>query len=424
MSRKIAREFVGFSNASGGRLFIGITDSGELSPVSLNNTELSQIQDIAGNCEPRIEVTIVTHPQGVIEVQIPEGDAKPYQCRDGFYLRMGSNTQRLKPSEIRELFRDQLAEDFEDRINRDFRIESDVDDEAIEQFQKAAQLSPPLTTSQLLGNLDLLVQKEGESSLLRNAGVLFFSKEPEKFIKESYISCVRYRGNDKFKIVDRNDISGPLPKQIDQAMVFLDSHVSTEYELVGAAQRKESRSYPLAALREAVVNAVMHRDYYYQNSHIYIQIFADRIEIENPGGLLPGLHFKNIERYSLRRNPRIADLLYRTRYVENIGTGFARIRRELEENQNPAFELATDNFFTIRFFPRLSLPSPTSLTARQQQIIRTLHEANRALTTSDFTKLLEVSSTTITRDLKELISKGLVQKLGKGKGTRYTAVSS
>ena len=120
-----------------------------------------------------------------------------------------------------------------------------------------------------------------------------------------------------------------------------------------------------------LINAVTHRDYFYDSSHIYIHMYPDRMEIENPGGLPRGITIEKLGSRSVRRNRLIADLLqHRAKYINRVGSGFDRMQQSLAENSNPPLEVSTTNFFNLRFYRRVKPAAEVNLTARQWQLYR------------------------------------------------------
>lgn len=130
---------------------------------------------------------------------------------------------------------------------------------------------------------------------------------------------------------DRKDFNEDVLSNIDQAMIFLKRHLPVRYEITGAPRRREVLEIPEGALREAVINAVAHRDYFERGANVMVEIFDDRIEISNPGGLVKGLKPEDFGKKSILRNPNIASLLHRADYIEKMGTGIARMRRLMRE---------------------------------------------------------------------------------------------
>lgn len=274
----------------------------------------------------------------------------------------------------------------------------------------------------LLTNLSAAQPDKNGVLHFTNTGLLLFTDEPKKFLAESSITAVCYRDKDRFSVVDRIDITGDLISQIEEAVSFVRRHTSVEYEISTQAKRVERYDYPLVAIREAIINALIHRDYAYQNSCTYLNLFSDRLEIENPGGLLPPLTITNLESHSVRRNPLLADLLYRAGYGEKLGSGLLRISQTLQANGNPPYVISATNFFSIQFMPRAKSVGKTEQPRNPQQleIIVLLEQAGRELSAKQIADQLKVSSTTVTRRLKLLLAEGLVRRIGVGKGMRYT----
>ena len=136
---------------------------------------------------------------------------------------------------------------------------------------------------------------------------------------------------------------------IEATLKFLRQNLPLRYEITGRSRRREILQVPEAALREAVVNAVAHRDYFERGANVMVEIFDDRVEISNPGGLVKGLTPENFGKRSVLRNPNIASLLHRSGYVEKMGTGVSRMREILKQAKLPPPEFEFNSFFTVTF---------------------------------------------------------------------------
>ncbi len=417
LSPRLQIDLVAFANASGGSLFLGVDDKGDIAPISFSNRVLSQIQDLARNCDPALSIRCVKHRAGVLEIQVPEGPDKPYRCQEGFFLRIGPNSQKLRRDEIVQIALQTGKQRFDEQWNEHFEFPRDFSGERLDRFVQLIERPIKARPSDVLISLGLAEEKKKKLTVT-NCAALFFAKEPQKFFPESYITCVRYRGLDRFSIIDKQDFYGSPIDVIDQTLHFLQRHISGEKIVEGFAQHREVFEYPLVAIREAVVNAVAHRDYFYDGSHIYVHLFSDRLEIENPGGLFRGMTLEELGTRSVRRNRLIADILHRARLIERVGSGFDRIKRALEENQNPLFEISNTNFFTIRFFPRIPGLMHQQMTPRQVHLIRFLTE-RKAASKSECASFLGVSEDTSLRELNALFKKKMIMKTGSGKSTRY-----
>ena len=175
LDKIFAKEIVAFANASGGIIYLGITDSNVIKGVSITNKLKSQIQDIAHNCDPSIIISLI-EMNNVLAVEIKEGNNKPYSCSAGFFMRMGANSQKMNRNEILELAIKSGKIRFDEQICNDFNWK-DFDNEKFEYYLKLARVSNNLTKEEILKNLHVLT-----NGGFTNAGVLYFAKEPFKYI--------------------------------------------------------------------------------------------------------------------------------------------------------------------------------------------------------------------------------------------------
>lgn len=423
VSNNLDRELVAFANASGGEIYLGVADNGEITGIDFSNHLSSAIYDTARNCDPIIEIELIPYKsQKVVAIVIPEGINKPYKCKDGFYLRMGSCSQKLKRDEIILLINNSGKIHFDEAVNQRFKFPEDFSNEELTQYLIKCNIDNNFKSQDVLLSLNL-VEETKEKFLLKNAAILFFAKKPQFFFPEAYITCVSYKSNDRFNILDKKDFQGTLIDQIEQSLEFVKRHINVatdftnvEKGLTGA--REDIYDYPLIAIREAIINAVVHRDYLYDGAHIYIHIYPNHIDIENPGGLYHGLNIDDLGKRSVRRNRLIADLLHRAGYIERIGSGFDRMRHALEINKNPPLEVVVSNFFNIRFYKREKDFDLTQLTTRQMAIYQLFHE-QAVLTKREISIALKISEDTVIRELKTLLNSGIILKIGTGRSTRY-----
>lgn len=421
VSKAITSEMVAFANAEGGTIYCGITDNGVVIGTATDNKILSQIHDLARNCEPSISVQ-TTITDKVVVITVPEGTEKPYQCAEGFFLRNGPNSQKLRGVEIRRLLA-ATPSFFDSALNAKAVVDDAVDSGNLDRYLKLSGVeSSLLPVRERLANLQASSPpNEPTKQCLTNAGVLLFTSSPKQYIPEAIITAVRYAGTDRFSIIDRKNFEGSLVDQVDEALEFLLRHTSVSYTIDGTSRRVEHREYPTVALRELIINAVAHRDYTFQNSCIYIHLYADRLEIENPGGLLAGLKPDEVAGRSIRRNPLLADLLYRAGYGEKLGSGLMRVQSALVDNGNPPYAIVSTNFFSVRLLPRVAVPTTSSLTKRQLQILALLRAARRGLSSRELAEQVGVSITTITREVEGLLKTSLIVKDGVGRTTTYRA---
>ncbi|MEK6913306.1 MAG: RNA-binding domain-containing protein, partial [Nanoarchaeota archaeon] len=176
-SGDLAKEMTAFANSTGGKIFLGISDNGKIKGIDITNKLKSEVQDIARNCDPNIKININAF-DNVLIVEVEEGSNKPYSCSSGFYLRVGPNSQKMKREEIFSLAKEEGKMRFEEKINSDFNIEEDFDNEKFKSFLEKSKITDNLSKLEILKNLDLL-----ERGNLKNAGILFFGKRITKFFK-------------------------------------------------------------------------------------------------------------------------------------------------------------------------------------------------------------------------------------------------
>lgn len=415
----LAPVMVAFANSTGGRIFVGVTDDSQFKKLSLTNRLKSQITDIARNCDPSIKIKLIEHTQeGVVEIVVNEGMDKPYQCKEGFFLRIGPNTQKLTRDEIVQLIRHAGKVRFDEVIQENFRFPQDWDKIAWERFVPWTGLPSSVKPEVLLENIGVTFRQEGRV-LFSNAAVLFFAKNPQQFFPEAKITCLKYRGNTRTDIADRREFGGVLPEQLEGALAFFDRYNAKELQILNGAQHQEWEDYPKVALREILTNALVHRDYFYDSSHIYLHMEDNQLEVTNPGGFLPGMNLEDLGSKAARRNRMVADLMQRAGFIENASTGIARIKQVLEKNNNPSPQIVVTNFFTVRLTIRPHHLTQEQLSERQK-VLYSYIVSQKSVSTTGCQKNLNVGSDTILKELKILVLKGLVGVSGKGKNTRYS----
>lgn len=424
----IAREMVAFANASGGRIFIGITDDHKVKGIEINERLKAQVQDIARNCDPAVKIFLEIIPyenKEVLLVNIFEGDNKPYSCREGFFIRNGPITEKLKRDEIVTLFQKEGKVRFDKLINSKFNFDDDLDFKKIEDFLSRANIKSTLSIDDILLNLGVVEKQEGKL-FFNNSGILFFAKDTKRFFESAYITCARFRGNDRSTVIDRADIHGSLIEQVEESMKFLRRNIRLGYKFTGKPAREEIPEYPLEALREAIINAVMHRDYFFSGSNICLYIYSNKIEVINPGGLFK-LKYEELGKRASRRNELIADLFFRVGFGEKMGSGIIRMNRWMLDwgLEKPKIEIS-ENFFEITFYGpgdeavehKEINYNAYSLKDRQIKALKYLEQKGK-IALSEYIKLTGVSKATTQRDLNYLLSKGLIERKGRKSGGKY-----
>ena len=348
LSSSLAREVVAQANTIGGRILLGVRDDGIVTGIRDSNALRARIEDIARNCDP--PVNVLAQPVGeVFVVQVRESDAKPVQCSDGFFWRQGAVTQKLGRDEIRDFSRVEGVIRFDLYPCPRFRYPEDFDREKFETWLGYSGITGRLPVEDVLVNIEAAEQAGGKL-LFRNAGVLFFARNVRHFFPEAYITCLLAKGTDKVHILDRKDFDGGVVADVEDALRFVERNTRTAYRIDGL-RRQNIPEYPTRAVREAITNAIMHRDWFFDGANVFVEIYTDRIEVSSPGSLPKGLTLAELGRRSIRRNALVADLLHRIDFIEKAGTGIRRIRDEARELDCPEPEFEADSFVTVIFRP-------------------------------------------------------------------------
>ena len=282
-------------------------------------------------------------------VHVRESSAKPVQCSDGFFWRQGAATQKLSRAEIRDFFQAEGAIRFDLSPCPRFRYPEDFDHEKFDIWLSHSGIIGRPQVEDVLVNIEAAERARG-TLLFRNAGVLFFARSVRRFFPEAYITCLLARGTDKVHILDRKDFDGGIVADIEDALRFIERNTRVAYRIKGL-KRQNIPEYPINALREAITNAVMHRDWSIDGANVFVEIYTDRVEVVSPGSLPRGLSLADLGSKSVRRNPLIADLLHRIDFIEKAGTGIRRIRNETRAQGCPEPEFEANGFVTVTFRP-------------------------------------------------------------------------
>ena len=324
LTKDIGRELCAFANADGGTILIGVTDAGEIVGVANHNRLKSRLQSTARSAEPSIELE-VTSVDRVLRVVVPPQKRKPYSFGGRFFMRIGANSQQMSNEEIENLFYAVGRLHFDGKPCVDFSMENDLDDEAWARFCDRAKVPDAMDRMVALRNLRLL---DGEDRMT-HAGAWLLARDIRRFTTAAHVSCALFMGTEKVRILDRRDFYRDIPSMIDDAVTWMLTKINVEF-IIEHVQREERPELPEEALREAVANAVTHRDYR-STANVHIYVFKDRIEIVSPGGLPAGMTEADLGVKSMPRNPLLFGMLYRMGVVENIGSGIKRMHELCRE---------------------------------------------------------------------------------------------
>jgi ATP-dependent DNA helicase RecG len=415
LNKNIKKEIVAFANTKGGTIFIGIDDDGSI--IGLNNANKNVeaissiihdgiINDLTPYCN--IEIQNVDNKE-IIAIHITSAPNKPYYIAEkglkpsGVYLRLGSSSINATDEIIRKMIVDNKTVSFEKDISNNqeltFNYAKTVFEENNILFDTNKYKSLKLITDQKFNNLALLLSDQNPYT----------------------IKCAVFDGKDKTFFKDRKEFTGSCFKQINDAFEYLNlvNRIASTFE---GLIRIDKKDYPDFSLREALLNSIIHRTYYYDAS-ILLSIFDDRIEINSIGGLLGTLTLNDVYNgVSESRNPNLAELFHRLNYVENYGTGIGRILKEYKDDEvKPSIELSENVF-------RITLPNRNYVEVNdnsddrdlsQEEIIIEYLKNNDTITRETFEQLLNLSKSGSRYLIGKMIDNNLIVQKGTGRSTYY-----
>lgn len=432
------KELVAFANASGGKILLGVEDNGEIKGVKIDNNFRSQVQQHATECDPPIDIDM-KDVENVMVVTVHEGKHKPYRSTNGFYLRVGPNSQKMATDKIAEYVERYGRVRFDERVIRSVRFDGSLDQKLVSRFIEMAQIKNVFQNkTHILSSLGVVKEIDGVK-YFTNAGILFFTNSPNSIIKQAQITCVAYNGKEKIDILDRKDFKEDIITSIESGLAFIRRHLN-EASDIKSLKREDKLEIPLVALREALVNAVAHRDYLEAGANVVVEIYADRVVISNPGGLPHGLSAKDFGKYSLSRNPVIADLLLRVGLIEKLGTGVNRIKGLLKEAGLPEAEFYFNDFFSVTFW-RQNTGDSTALntnkkggqksgqkssqkggqkldvfiTPKQDSVLALIY-LKPDISRAEIARQLKINESAVQKHLTNLKTKGIIERVGPAKG--------
>lgn len=408
----LCKEIVAFANTRGGELWIGVADDGTAIGISEPDEALLRINNmVRDSIKPdvtmfvRYEIRMLDGKE-IITVTVQKGTDRPYYLAakglkpGGVYVRNGTSTDPSTDTAIRRMIKETDGDRFEDMRS----LEQELTFVAAEaEFQKRDVDFGPVQR-QTLG----LISPDGVYS---NLGYLLSDQCP------GAIKAATFSGLDKTVFQDRREFSGSLFRQMEDLYAYLELRNQTKAVFEGL-YRKDIRDYPEEALREAMLNSIVHRDYSYSASTL-VSVYADRIEFVSVGGLMDGVTVEDIMLgLSVCRNPRIAAVFYRLDLIEAYGTGMQKIMKAYKDcDRQPTIEV-TNNAFKITL-PNRNVAAANGTASGSEQTILTYLQSHDYITRSEVDVLLGVSQATSSRILKKMVTNGLLLKVGRGKRTEF-----
>lgn len=421
---EIYKEVIAFANTEGGIIYIGVNDEG-------NPTGLENIDDIYTRITNGIrdgilpDVTMFVKytlaDDRIIRIEIAEGSCKPYYLKgkglkpSGVYVRQGASSVPASPEQIRQMIKTTDGDEFET-----FRsVEQEL---TFEQAKDVFEKNGIDFSEKKYFRLGI---KNPESDLYTNLG-LVISDQCYHTVKIAVFS-----DEDNTVFQDKKEFSGSVFKQLEEAYEYL-RLCNQNHAVISGLEREDHWDYPEAALREALLNALIHRDYSYSGS-IIININRKELEVVSIGGLMPGISQEDIRNgISLSRNPKLSEIFHRLRFIEAYGTGIRRIYSLYKNCRRHPELMITQNSFRI-VLPNMNTAgeeiteteersekaeNSVKISKQQEMILEYLSEHSE-MSSEEVRELLNVRETRAYVIMKQLADAGLIGITGRGKTKRY-----
>ncbi len=418
---------VAFANTKGGMILIGVSDKGAVLGVDVGKETLAKWGNlITGKTEPKlipeIEVFEIEGKQ-VAAVKIIEYPIKPVSIRGRCFRRVNNSNRSLNAQEIAEMHLQSTGMSW-DRFPAAGETLESLDLEKVRNYIRKARAvgrkgfreEEERNPVQVLEKMKLVM--EGKPTW---AGGLLFCKDERRFLSQAVIHCGRFKN--QTLVIDDRLIEGPLFEQIEEAMDFVRKNTNVKFVMTGKPEREEVWDYPLEAVREAVINAVCHRDYTIM-SHIEIRIYDDELIVWSPGGLPLGLTMEELFKphASKLRNKGIAEVFFDTKIIEQWGSGIEKMRTYCKEADVPEPFFEEYQGFRVIFRKEIfneEYLRGLGLNDRQIEAFFYVKEKGQ-ITNKEYQELCNVKDRLATKELKDLVNKDVFKKIGTtGKGTYY-----
>lgn len=415
----------GFANASGGIIFIGKDDAGNVVGISDSKKLMEEIPNkVKDTLGILVHVNLHKSNQDEFLEIVVEPYPYPVNYKGQYHVRSGSTKQELKGAALDKFLLQKKGKRW-DGVPVPKVSVKDLKQETFEFFRKRAFKSQRIDEDSLTDINEHLIEnlqlKEGE--FLKRAAILLFHANPEKYVTGSYIKIGYFQSDDDLKFQD--EIHGNLFEQIEKSIDLLFTKYIKAVISYEGVNRVETYEYPKDAVRETLLNAIAHKDYS-GGVPIQISVYSDKIIFWNEGQLPENWTVKTLlEKHASRPyNPDIANALFRSGYIESWGRGTIKIIKECKQAgiPEPVFSYDSSDIsveFRKDIYDEKYLQS-LDLTERQVKAMLYVKEKGK-ITNSDYQTLTDVSRETATRDLKELMDKQLIKSSGqKGAGAFYT----
>lgn len=421
--KELAKTLSAFANTDGGDIFLGVTDWREVRGIKITSPLLDQIQNAAREgCIPPVPISLqeikVDSSRSVIKVSVEKSGHLHSVAAGQTYIRVGTQDKRVLGDELLRLAETKSQVSYEEKVLEEGL--NVIDLEALNQYYEARRfvttIKKNLTPEELLLKIGLAKKDKENSGLFRiKAGAfILFGKEGEMTLLQRDFTFVRYERADGMYTY-REDLSLPAVRLLERLMELIRPYNRKTTGIKGL-KRQERWIYPEEAVREALLNALAHRDYRVLGLKNECRLYPDRLEIISAGALPGVITLQNIEHRHYSRNPKIMQALLILRLTEELGQGITLMKVALKKNGNPLPEFVenTDQFKVIFRQGRKDYSDRDIKTIFEEQFIS--HDTLSRLQIEALTSLGPTSAKYL---IQKLLQEGYLQKIGNGPATRY-----
>ncbi|RLD13456.1 MAG: transcriptional regulator [Caldiserica bacterium] len=418
----VLKTLCAFANTNGGEVIVGVSKNGKPKGVKIANQELEQITEkIIGKLGIHPEIKIEKYKgKDILKIKVKKSNV-PISFNGRYYERVGNTTREMKPEKLKEFFLKGV--NWDSMINEKAKFK-DIDKEAVKNFLKMAKNKGRLTIFDEDTDVETIFEhlKLSIGGKLTNAAIILFGKDPQKYFLNAVLRIVRLKN--EITIVGDRLIEGSLFKQVFEGEEAIKNFINVRYEIKGLV-REEIWDYPIEAIREALINSLIHRDYFRWNVQTQIKIFDDYIWFFNIGGLPEGITLEQLRKThpSVPRNPLIVHIFYLSGLIEEVGSGIGRIINSMKKAKLPEPEFKEEmGGFSVYFRKDIYTEEylrKIGLNERQIKAVFYVKEKGR-ITNKEYQKLTGISRQMATIDLNHLVERGIFIKTGKaGAGVAY-----
>lgn len=436
---RLAEPLVALANAHGGVVLLGVSPSGKVSGADDTAEGRAAAQTLVQEAGllatpplilPLAEFVTLSGGKTICVAQVPPGMPHAYNLNGRYLTRTGSTNRLLSAPELTTLLLSRAEAGFEARPAPG-AVLADLDPSVVLAYVDQLPGTVGEGWQRVLASRGCLSPLDTESSERLTptyAGILLFGRHPQRFLRNAQITLIRYPGTGMGDEFTRDEATGTLPEQIRRAETFVTANMRRGMRIGGMA-RTEVTEYPLPVVREAIVNAVAHRDYAIRGDDVRVLMFSDRMEIYSPGRLPGHVTLDNLLTERFSRNEAIVQVLSDLGFVERLGYGIDRMVAAMNESglPAPAFEETVAGFRVVLHGRGDDLvsaePAPRwpnrRLDPRQERALAYLAE-HGAITNREFRELIpDISDETVRRLLADLVDQGLIIKVGERRATYY-----